>query len=73
MEQMSCRRGRCCQKVSEQLGSQGFRQQFRQLFHFDQQFCFVAIFHIEFELPKVLIKVLFCALFLGKELFWVLF
>ena len=29
--------------------------------------------HIEFELPKVLIKVLFCALFWGKELFWVLF
>ena len=46
MEQMSCRRGRCCQKVSEQLGSQGFRQQFRQLFHFDQQFCFVAIFTV---------------------------
>jgi len=28
--------------------------------------------HIESELPKVLIKVLFCALFWGKELFWAL-
>ena len=31
------------------------------------------ILHIECELPKVLIKVLFCALFWGKELFWILF
>ena len=29
--------------------------------------------HIDSELPKVLIKVLFRALFGGKELFWALF
>ena len=33
----------------------------------------LCMWHIECELPKVLIKVLFCALFWGKELFWVLF
>ena len=38
-----------------------------------QSWIFVSYLHIEFELPKVLIKVLFCALFGGKELFWVLF
>ena len=33
----------------------------------------LSTLHIDSELPKVLIKVHFWALFWGKELFWVLF